>query len=236
VNAPDHPRSLRHIKSLWWLLFFAGAGTLLFFLVIVMQNGWREVSRDSMAIVLPVLAVILTAVSAVGLRICYKREPANFSGFWHLTLADLIVTAFFSGMVMSVFQFIWPEYFVPSGVFVSILTAVVFAVCLMLATRRGCASAAWRIPCALGYLLWIMGWLLTGLLAVIIAYQIVAERGLVRMIELIGTILLMRKDDRDDEWILNVFRFGFCAIPAGYVLRSWAQRHASRDETNTALK
>lgn len=220
------PRSLRLIKSLCWILLLTGAGVLILFVAISASRGIHVSSQDR--ILLGVASVLMLG-SAWALRICYRREPSNFTGFWQLSLADLIVCTFFSGSIMGLYRGFWPGEFVPTGIILALLTGFVFSICLMLAVRRGCVRWPRKLACAFGYLLWVMGWMITGTFCFVLVFITILNSQKNDVAQLLGALLfLLPPRNAPDAWMLNLFRIGFLAIPAGFYLRRWALSAAAK--------
>ncbi len=214
--------SYARIKSASWVLLFTGAGTTLAFTLAILDEGLPRY-WSSFEIVVPIVSTILAIVSGAALRIFYRAEPANFTGFWHLSLADLLAASFFTALVMSAFRAIWPASFSRVGIFASLVLGFGFVFCLLLAARRGCTRIGLKIVCALGTFVTALGVMASGFFVFDVLFESIFLQGDIHnSLDAVRTLLYLDESPGNHEWIFNVIRIGFLFLPLGYVLRKIA--------------
>ena len=221
-ETPDRPpESLRLRKTVWWLLLFASAGMLLVFVSLFLLEGMGGFDRVLRPLFFIALALAIT--SGFVLRHSYRMEPANFSGFWHLSLSDLLMASFFTALLMTAFRAIWPGYMVPIGIFVSLVFGAGFAFCLLLAARNGCADSRLKCICALGYMLSSAGFMATGMFVMIVLYISFFDGRIGESAKAVVDVINIFSEigNTGDRVFFNIVRAGIVAIPAGYFMRRW---------------
>jgi len=177
-----------------------------------------------------VFAAITALVSGIVLRRSYRLEPANFSGFWHLSLVDLWASMFYAALLMFVFRAIWPDRFVPIGMVVTVVLALGFTFCLLLAARKGCTTLRLKILCAQSYFWGSLGWMAVGMFVFIIAFIGVVENELGKSMKALVVLIDIFSDvgGSTDRLVFNVVRVGFVCIPLSWALRKYVERQLAR--------
>src|SRR5438128_9698473 len=79
----------------------------------------------------------LSVVSIFVLLRSYREQPADLSGFWHLTLFNLLAVTFFNALELAVFMAFWPDRLATVGIGVALGTGVAYVACLLIAARQG---------------------------------------------------------------------------------------------------
>ena len=216
------PPSLQLRKSVCWMLLFADAGTMIFFLLIIL--GGEAITLTFKMSLLLFLTVLTAVVSGLVLKRSYRLEPANFSGFWHLSLADLLTATFFTALLMTAFRAIWPDSFVPVGVVVTIALGLGFTFCMLLAARKGCLAIRLKIVCALGYFLSTLGFMTVGMFFFVISFMSIIDGSMHESLREIRKLLNVFVEPRysGSTEFYSIIRAGIPCILIGYCLRKWA--------------
>ncbi len=226
-SAPASKRPLRHCKSIAWILLFTGVGTVLFYAMLTLHDGFQEVRREWQVFA---TALVLIALSAALLKWSYRVEPADFSGFWQLSLADLLAASFFTALLMTAFRAVWPEDFLRVGIFATLVLGLGFAFCLLLAARKGCAGMGLKSACAFGTFITVVGSMSSGFFLFIVSFFAITEnrRNFHESVKVVLRLVYLEPTSGYDSWIFNLFRIGFLFLPVGYALRKYVEIRLGR--------
>jgi hypothetical protein len=105
----------------WIVLATMFGGTALFVLIAI-EHGLPH-DRELWINLWPLITGLGTIASFVVLRKAYRQEPA--SGFWHLSVGDLLSTSLTFGALLGITQFACDEIVFSQAIFISaVITAV----------------------------------------------------------------------------------------------------------------
>jgi hypothetical protein len=205
-------------KTFWWHALAASMGGTAFFVYMcILEQHLPPLSKYPVYI-FPILVLALTAFSIKALRRCYHDEPATFRGFWQLSMLDLYAVVAFSALWMFAWCALSRSTFVPTGMIVSPLMGIGYALCLLISTRLGFITSISRIPFAAGLLFKILGWLSLGALALVCSYYIFYERGPTDARAILEYSILWRTIAWDTYEFMNPVRIGLPFLPVGTVI------------------
>jgi hypothetical protein len=161
--------SLSRQKNAAWCVFFAGLGGTVIFVLIAALDGIRGIRALDDIYAWPILSLAMSIAGTLRLRTLYRREPAEDSGKWHLSVTDLIALAGLTGLFLAVAQSILtPRVFLERGIAVSLLCGIANVLGLLIASRRNIQRPWHRILFANAYSLRLFGALGTGTFALLI--------------------------------------------------------------------
>jgi len=86
-------------KIFWWYLLAAGVGGTALFVYFAVAESLGEPKFYAW----PAVSLLLAIYAGVRLRRCYRQEPLA-PGFWHMSIADMLLAAMITGIVMTIFQ------------------------------------------------------------------------------------------------------------------------------------
>lgn len=213
---------MRTWKTIWWFGLAAGIGGTLMFGALCIQFGPPS-RRESIFYLWPLCTVGLSIIAALGLRRCYRLEPAQHGGLWQLSLRDLLVISFFAAFFLAAFKGTWPESFVYVGVPWALVSTALCVAGLLVAARKGIAGAARRYCFAAGFMLRLYGALGVGASLVIIVVVLVIDLGGVG--EFCSKVFSTRPID--EAFLFYPIRAGFVCLLPGLLLCHLAQRKPS---------
>jgi hypothetical protein len=198
-------------KKFWWCAFALGLGGVMLLLIVVAE----ELSSRNKIWYITIwfgCSIITAVISGFRLRFLYRIDPKRAPGSFQVSLQNLIVAVLFSGLLMAIFQWLWPKQLSRSGAFLVPLSGLVFVVGLACATRRGFKDELLRYLYGFGFLLFVIGVLATGgLVGLLICEELIdGPRG-------ISTILNDLIFNFHTQFV-NVFRGCLLCLPVGYAL------------------
>jgi hypothetical protein len=178
----------------------------------------------------------LAGVAVWRLRVCYRVEPADWSGWWQLRLADLLVVSFFTGFLLLLAQRCLADHFLDVGLPVSFGAGVGLLLGLLVAARRGFTRWQQKYLFGVGFALWAFGQLSVGALAVcLVALWIAHTEPSDVFLEVVG----LRSVGRTGVGGL-LLRAGLLSLPAGWLLcrltKWWADSGRGRDDTRASSR
>lgn len=118
-------------KKIWWTLNFIGFGGT-FALLVILHEGGLPRGIEYWCAWPPTFLI-----SGLCLIRCYRIEPMEPLGFWHLTIQDLVAATFLVGMLLAVSKAVLPSHFASVGIPFAVLHAIAFIVGLLTAARSG---------------------------------------------------------------------------------------------------
>ncbi len=144
---------VRWQKNIWTALLFMSSGGTLTLLVL---------SIVAQAIAPPIWWIWppLTLISALALVRCYRREPSDLRGFWHLRLEDLIFAGLYFGLLLAILKPLLDSWFPLVGIVFSACQAIGLVVGCLAAQRSGHTQRLRKLLFAFAY-----GTRLVGLVA-----------------------------------------------------------------------
>ena len=154
-------------KRIWWCALALGVGGTVIFLIILAEEEFRFPNGGEAWLNLwPISTLLLALLAPARLRKLYREEPFAAPGFYHLSLGNLLVVSFYCGLILTLGQAFWPDYFLLGVVPAMFMAGAVFIAGLLLAARRGLPDGWPRRVFALGFSMVIYGALGTGGLVV----------------------------------------------------------------------
>lgn len=152
---------IRWQKKIWTGLLLMSAGGTLTLLVL--------------SIVLQVLAPMiwwswppLTLVSALALVRCYRKEPSDLRGFWHLRLEDLVFAGLYLGLLLAILKPLLGLWFPLVGIVFSFCQAIGLIVGCLAAQRNGCTARGDKLLYAFAYGTRLVGLVAAGAIVAVI--------------------------------------------------------------------
>src|SRR6185369_13316083 len=109
-------------KIVAWIALAAMHGGTALFALIAMENGLPS-GRELWINLWPVTTIIGTIVAGRALRRAYKEEPA--SGFWHLSIGDLLTVSFAFGIMQGITRSLCTELHFGQTMLISVLATIV---------------------------------------------------------------------------------------------------------------
>lgn len=202
-------------KKIAWAALALGLGSVAIFMVVTVRHGPPE-GHEMIPVYSWVAAgAVASIVSIIKLKQFYKIEPADWRGFWHLTLGDAFIATVFSGLCMALWRAVWPQSFLFWGATLGVVAGVAFAFSLMAAARRGHSRAAKKFPMALGIMLSYYGWFALGGL-VALTLLLVVLGGLQGTLEMLRDLLF---EGESRLGLSYSIRAGLVALPVGLILK-----------------
>jgi hypothetical protein len=133
-------------KRLWWSAsLLSASGTVV--LIVLSLSAAQLPPLQLIFWIWPVASV----ASAVLLMRCYRLEPSNESGFWHLRLEDLLAVTLYAALLLAIFRRELSELFLQVGVPFALMSAVAFMIGLLVAQRKRVYERPKKFAFAFGY-------------------------------------------------------------------------------------
>jgi hypothetical protein len=213
-------------KKLWWSLLVAGLGTVGIFVIITFIDPFPPPLK---ILSIPLFGFVLSSLAVWRLRLCYKAEPIPADARWHFSIQDLLALTFFEGLLLSVFQATIPELFFKLGIPFALLLAAACVPGALMASYKRIKNPIARAVYACGFAMMLIGGILSGGLAVILAMLPVL--GGDNPMEVLHEIVI-EIPVSPDSWINMMFRIGMILLIAGFV----ACGLAGRDRAETSAE
>ena len=204
-------------KTFWWYALAASMGGTAFFLFICIIETPPPAAM--LGVYVWPLSCIATSVAAIwNLRRYYRDEPDAFRGFFQLSIIDLSAVVLFAALWMGGWRAFSMDNFKPTGIVISLLMTVSYALCLLVAARSGFTSSKSKIPYALGLQFNAVGWLAFGAMIVTMLFLILYRGDFQRAWEVLNYCIAgkMAQFITRNEWL--PIRVGLPFLPVGTLI------------------
>lgn len=204
-------------KTFWWYALAASMGGTAFFVFICIIETPPPAAM--LGVYVWPLSCIATTVAAIWrLRRCYRDEPDAFRGFFQLSIIDLYAVVLFAALWMGGWRTLSMPNFVPTGVVISLLMTMSYALCLLVAARYGFTSSTSKIPYALGLQFKTVGWLSLGAMMVTILFLILYRGDFQQAWEVLRYCIVGTMGRYMTDSLLLPLRVGLPFLPVGTLI------------------
>ncbi|HYG73746.1 MAG TPA: hypothetical protein VEK08_01835 [Planctomycetota bacterium] len=204
-------------KTIGWAVLLTAIGAAFIFALIVGID--RRVPPESLT--LPLFAVTGSSLAIWWLRALYRLEPRVP---WQLSITDLLAITFLTGLLLSFFQAVIPDYFLRIGLPYGLVVAAGLPFGVMSASHKGLRYWRGRYIYAFGFSTRAVGAIMTGGLVVLFALMLAMEGRPHKVVDVLVTIIGLDYREQGSEWAIWMFRIGFYFLLFGAVFCALAPK------------
>ena len=202
-----------------------GVGWIVIFLIRVAEHGPPQ-GREQVLWLWSILTALIALIAPFRLRALYRLEPFQGLGLWQLSMADLLVTAFFTGLNLAFWRSASIERLLSVGIAASFLAGILFLAGTLTAARLNIERSTWKWLFATGYVARTYGALSVGGLVVLL---ILATFFGGNPFTFFNQIVF---GFESEKWPGYFFRSGLICLPAGLAICDYVRRRITTSVTS----